>query len=210
VDPKAEAFYGWSGYNSNLDNPILNKDPEGDICIPCLVIVGVGLWLASEPVVAPSRNPESDKVAVDKAWAEHDSQVISNIMPGGRAGGGAVSTALNMAKKAVVKKGKDEVAKAAKGGVYVLKDKDGNVQRSGRTKDLDRRKKEHKRDEETKDLDFEPVHKTDNYAEQRGLEQKVHDDHNPPLNKIEPINPKNPRKEEYKKAAEKHLNNNPK
>jgi hypothetical protein len=31
VDPKAEAFYGWSGYNSNLDNPILNKDPEGDV-----------------------------------------------------------------------------------------------------------------------------------------------------------------------------------
>jgi hypothetical protein len=30
VDPKAEAFYGWSGYNSNLDNPILNKDPLGD------------------------------------------------------------------------------------------------------------------------------------------------------------------------------------
>jgi hypothetical protein len=31
VDPKAEAFYGWSGYNSNLDNPILNKDPLGDV-----------------------------------------------------------------------------------------------------------------------------------------------------------------------------------
>jgi hypothetical protein len=36
VDPKAEAFYGWSGYNSNLDNPILNKDPLGD-CPWCLV-----------------------------------------------------------------------------------------------------------------------------------------------------------------------------
>jgi len=40
VDPKAEAFYGWSGYNSNLDNPILNKDPEGDICLPCLMLAG--------------------------------------------------------------------------------------------------------------------------------------------------------------------------
>jgi hypothetical protein len=36
VDPKAEAFYGWSGYNSNLDNPILNKDPLGDIVHPVL------------------------------------------------------------------------------------------------------------------------------------------------------------------------------
>jgi hypothetical protein len=35
VDPKAEEFYGWSGYNSNLDNPILNKDPEGD-CPNCI------------------------------------------------------------------------------------------------------------------------------------------------------------------------------
>jgi RHS repeat-associated protein len=43
VDPKAEAFYGWSGYNSNLDNPILNKDPEGDICVPCLTAIGGGL-----------------------------------------------------------------------------------------------------------------------------------------------------------------------
>ena len=30
VDPKAEAFYGWSPYHSNLGNPILNRDPEGD------------------------------------------------------------------------------------------------------------------------------------------------------------------------------------
>jgi hypothetical protein len=40
VDPKAEAFYGWSGYNSNLDNPILNKDPLGDcpLCPPAAVL----------------------------------------------------------------------------------------------------------------------------------------------------------------------------
>ena len=30
IDPKAEEFYGWSGYHSNLGNPVLNVDTKGD------------------------------------------------------------------------------------------------------------------------------------------------------------------------------------
>ena len=40
VDPKAEALYGLSPYNSMGNNPISNVDPEGDL--PFLAVVGIG------------------------------------------------------------------------------------------------------------------------------------------------------------------------
>jgi RHS repeat-associated protein len=83
IDPKVETFEAWSAYNSNLDNPIRYEDPEGDFCIPCIpVIVGIGLWLSAEPVTAPTKNPQVDKVAVDKAWQLHNNQVEASIRLG--------------------------------------------------------------------------------------------------------------------------------
>ena len=54
-------------------------------------------------------------------------------------------------------------------------------------------------------------HYTDNYAEQRGLEQIVYDKNpqamasNGGLNKVRPISPKNKNRESYMDAANKHL-----
>ncbi len=96
-------------------------------------------------------------------------------------------------------------ADEVKGGVYVLKDGD-DVMRSGRTNDFKRRAAEHKRKPELEGYQFETKHKTNDYHTQRGLEQKVHDEFKPPLDKIEPISPHNPRKPEYIKAAEDFLN----
>jgi hypothetical protein len=45
----------------------------------------------------------------------------------------------------------------------------------------------------------------DVYAEQRGLEQMLHETYNPPLNKIGGIDPKNPRLPEYREAAQQYL-----
>lgn len=73
--------------------------------------------------------------------------------------------------------------------------------RTGRTNDLARRAAEHGRDPVFKDFAFEPVHRTDVYAEQRGLEQMLHDAYQPPLNGINPINPANPRFSDYMDAA---------
>ena len=44
--------------------------------------------------------------------------------------------------------------------------------RTGRTGNLAKREAQHALDPALKDCEFEPVYRTDNYAEQRGLEQE--------------------------------------
>lgn len=93
-----------------------------------------------------------------------------------------------------------------KGGTYILRDREtGEIVRSGRTNNLMRREIEHARSNKFRDYDFEVVHRTDIYAEQRGLEQMLHDSFKPQLNRIRPINPLNPRRSNYIKAAEEYL-----
>jgi hypothetical protein len=92
-----------------------------------------------------------------------------------------------------------------RGGTYLLRDTEGNVARTGRSKDLLRRRTEHARDPVLADLDFEAVHRTNVYREQRGLEQLLHDIYQPPLNKVRPISPKNPKLQEYLDAARNFL-----
>jgi hypothetical protein len=106
---------------------------------------------------------------------------------------------------AAAKPPKGTSVKETRGGTYVLRDAEEQVVRSGRTKDLLRRKAEHARDPSLKDYSFEPVHRTDVYVEQRGLEQKLHELYNPQLNKIRPISETNPRLSDYIKAAEDFL-----
>lgn len=94
----------------------------------------------------------------------------------------------------------------AKGGVYVLRNRvTGDVVRTGRTTDLLRRQTEHFRNRVTRDYRFEPVARTDVYAEQRGLEQLLHNVYKPPLNKINPVSTSNPNKLWYEIAANRFL-----
>ena len=96
------------------------------------------------------------------------------------------------------------VATIPKGGTYKLIDpKTGKVVRTGRTKTLQSRRNNHKNDPKLKDYDFEVDRRTDSYPAQRGREQIIHDQYQPPLNKIRPINPKNPRYAEYMKEGKK-------
>jgi RHS repeat-associated protein len=84
------------------------------------------------------------------------------------------------------------------GGTYMLINPDtGQVMRTGRSNDLDRRAREHARDPALASLQFAIDAETDSYAEQRGREQIIHDLYNPPLNKISPISPRNPRRDCY-------------
>ena len=89
-----------------------------------------------------------------------------------------------------------------RGGTYKLVDPEtGEVMRTGRTKDLTRRKAEHARDPILKDYDFEVDKMTDNYDQQRGREQILDDRYNPPLNHIRPIRPDHPKLLQYMDAA---------
>jgi hypothetical protein len=98
------------------------------------------------------------------------------------------------------------LAQRPKGGAYTLHDAEtGDVMRTGRSKDFDRREKEHARDPILREFNFEPVFPTDDYAEQRGLEQYLHELHKPPFNRINPINPVNPRRAEYLGAARRYF-----
>ena len=77
--------------------------------------------------------------------------------------------------------------------------------RSGRTNDLARREAEHLRDPDLAEYKLDEVYRTDNYAEQRGLEKILHDQYNPALNKIRPISPTNKNLPTYMDAAQKYL-----
>jgi RHS repeat-associated protein len=92
------------------------------------------------------------------------------------------------------------------GGTYTLNDfLTGRVMYIGRTKNLARREKEWARDPEKGDLEFNVSSRTNSYAAQRGLEQKLYDQEKPPLNIQRPIAEKNVNLEEYIEAAEKFL-----
>jgi hypothetical protein len=89
----------------------------------------------------------------------------------------------------------------AMGGVYALRDSAGTVVRSGRTNNLARRQAEHARDKDLGGYNFEVLYRSNNKKAVRGLEQMVHDQYKPRLNKINPISPKNPRRGAYMAAA---------
>ena len=102
-----------------------------------------------------------------------------------------------------------EGANVTKGGTYKLRDADGVVQRTGKSNDLNRRRREHARHQDTKDLDFEVDRRTDNPLAQRGREQIIYVQNpqaqakNGGLNKRRPISPTNKKRDKYMKAGEK-------
>jgi RHS repeat-associated protein len=94
----------------------------------------------------------------------------------------------------------------ARGGIYLLRNPVTEVVvRTGRSNDLGRRRGDHARNPVLRDYQFETVHRTDNYAQQRGLEQMIHDLFNPPLNYVRPISPTNPNRPAYMDAAQQYL-----
>ena len=113
---------------------------------------------------------------------------------------GAATTA-NATKKLI--EDQNYLAKAEpKGGTYVLKDPNtGEVMKTGRSNDLDRRKGELGRNQSTEGMQFEVDKKTDSYPEQRGREQMIHAKFKPILDKINAISSKNPNRQKYLDAA---------
>jgi hypothetical protein len=101
----------------------------------------------------------------------------------------------------------DVVAQEAKGGAYVLRDRvTGEVVRTGRSKNLAARKGQLGRDSVLGDYKFDAVYRTDSYATQRGLEQKLYELYPKAIfNKIRAIDPNNGNIKTYMAAADKFL-----
>lgn len=98
------------------------------------------------------------------------------------------------------------MARVPRGGVYVLRDRSsGRIMRTGRTKDLHRRKQEHSRDPLLWRYGFDEIYETEDAAARRGLEQILHERYRPPLDVIAPISAKNPRRRKYLAAARRLL-----
>lgn len=96
-----------------------------------------------------------------------------------------------------------------KGGVYRLIDSDtGEVMRTGRSKDLAKRQKDHARDSRLKDFEFDPVFRTDRYDEQRGLEDMLYNNYpDAPFNFTPALSKRNKNRQKYKDAANEFLKN---
>ncbi|WP_328516390.1 RHS repeat-associated core domain-containing protein, partial [Ralstonia pseudosolanacearum] len=122
-------------------------------------------------------------------------------MIGGNLGGAVVRTVERSAAREVAQ----SCAAPARGGVYVLRNIEGDIVRSGRSKNLARRETEHARDPRLSDYTFEAAARTDVYAEQRGLEQMLHDTYDPILNRIRPISLNNKKIDAYMEAAREYM-----
>ncbi|MEV6443061.1 RHS repeat-associated core domain-containing protein [Amycolatopsis sp. NPDC051716] len=90
---------------------------------------------------------------------------------------------------------------AAVGGVYTLRDDDGNVQYVGRTNDFGKRRIAHGSSPTKGGLNFQQEYTSQDYDTVRGLEQYLYDVHSPILNKIRPISLRNGNIGKYLEAA---------
>jgi RHS repeat-associated protein len=104
----------------------------------------------------------------------------------------------------------NEAQSTSKGGVYTITNPNDKIVRVGRTTNFSQRAGQYKRDPNYFDLDFNRVYPTDNYNEQRGLEQIIFEKYQPPMNYIKPISDNNYNKDRlYIPAANNYLNNLP-
>jgi RHS repeat-associated protein len=144
----------------------------------------------------------SDECCRNDASPQQIRQEVAMVRAGaaiGRSRGSQGSRVIQTADR--VLEGSAEAA-PPRGGTYLQRDAEtGAVVRTGRSNNLPRREGEHARDPATRDLEFEVDRRTDDYAAQRGREQIIHDQHNPPMNRVRPVSPRNPRREEYEKAG---------
>jgi RHS repeat-associated protein len=229
IDPLAEKYKAWSAYNYTYDNPANNIDPDGRSVWSKVAKVGfkVGKTALKEGVQSLKKGATwadavsdiiDDVATVANSSASLLDRVVSGLSLASELlpiSAGDVKDLYKGGKKLLgVVDGVGDVKKAAKGGVYTLSDESGTVVRTGRTKDLKQRKVQHESNKDTKDLEFNEEHRTDDYAEQRGLENKVYNDNpqaqsaNGGLNKIKAISDKNDKKPIYEKAATEYLKRN--
>ena len=175
-------------------------------------------YARNNPLILTDSNGEFIDVVADVGFTLFSAYKLGEaIFTGGDVKGEAVNFALDAgglfipgaAGLGTIKRAANAVDNAtdAVGGTYKLLDRQGNVIRTGRTNNLDRRELEHARGSDTRGLDFEVDKRTDSYSQQRGREQIIHDQHpearieNGGLNKQNPISNTNPKRQDYLDSA---------
>ncbi len=189
VDPQR-----WNRYAYARNNPLRYVDPDGKVPILAVAAVVWGVYEVGSQIYDAYTAYQT--VTSPTATTGEKAAAVGGFAIGAIAPGGGYGTAAKVAASKV-----DDAVDLAKGGTYLLKNSDDVVMRTGRSKDLARRAGDHRRAEATKDLEFQVDRRTDVYAEQRGREQMIHDAHKPPLDKVNPIGPRNPRRQEYLDAS---------
>jgi len=180
-----------------LRNAALATD-VGGLLLPGLTGLGMavrGGRAAKAAVEAASLGDEMVDAgqAVAKA-AGHADDVADAVRTAAQGGAAAGNAASGIAE--------EHAERAARGGTYRLIDPaTGETQYVGRTENLAQRQIQHRTDPIKQKLRFEVDWRTDDYAVQRGREQMLYEQYRPPLNRIRPISPRNPRRQEYLDAA---------
>jgi RHS repeat-associated protein len=191
-------------YGYSFNNPVTYRDEEGHFVN---VLVGaaagfvgdIAFQVAEQVITGKEIDIDFGSAAVSAAVGATGVGLANVAKKGYKAY--KVAKAVKAAKALKAAKAAEKAEKA-KGGAYVLKDlKTRVVKKTGRSKDLMRRKKELARRKDTKDLKFEADRRTDVYEQQRGREQIIHDKYKPELDKIKPISDKNPNRQKYLDAA---------
>jgi len=216
-----ENFRGTAGTNGTgsadtlaLDKFVVSQSPNAaNLVIQTLQQMGRDLaWGARENLRMIDEHVLRPIDNAIVAAANGASYVGDQVLPGSGEGVRSVvlvgSLLLGPGKARAVTAAESGLVMEIRGGTYLLRNAEtGQVMRTGRTNDLTRRAAEHNRNSILRDFDFEPVHRTDVYEQQRGLEQLLHDIYQPPLNKVRPISPANPNLPLYQDAANTFLGN---
>jgi len=211
----------WNDFAYALNNPNKYLDPDGRV--PILWVIGAAMtgyetyqgyksggWAGAGKVLATEAAMNLATGGMGKIAGKVGGRLMNAIedtsLPSvsGAAGEMADAGAKALGKASDAASG--AAKRGTKGGTYVLRDDaTGDVVKTGRSGDLALRRKQHQRNPDLTNKKFEPVHRTDDYNAQRGLEEILYNENHAPLDKIRPISPTNKKAQKYRDAAQEYL-----